>query len=99
MRSRSHSTMRHSSRTASRTSTTSFEPNEHLATLVLRHVVEVRDRLALECVSRVWRAAGRIPGVWQSQELTLTGDIAARLTNARFCRAGAYSRPLLSSTT
>ena len=33
-----------------------FEPDEHLATLVLRHVGEVRDRLALECVSRVWRA-------------------------------------------
>jgi hypothetical protein len=37
----------------------SFEPDEHLATLVLRHVGGVRDRLALECVSRVWRAVGR----------------------------------------
>ena len=41
----------------------SFEPDEYLATLVLRHVGEVRDRLALECCSRVWRAAGQIPGV------------------------------------
>ena len=58
----------------------SFEPDEHLATLVLRHVGNVCDRLALECVSRVWRAAGQIPGAWQLQDLTLTGD---RLTDAR----------------
>jgi hypothetical protein len=45
----------------------SFEPDEHLATLVLRHVGDARDRLALECVSRVWRAVGQIPGVWQSR--------------------------------
>jgi hypothetical protein len=62
----------------------SFEPDEYLATLVLRHVGDVRDRLALECVSRVWRAVGQIPGVWQSQDLTLSGDVAARLTDARF---------------
>jgi len=67
--------MRRSSRT-----NTSFQPDEHLATLVLRHVGDVRDRLALECVSRVWRAVGQIPGVWQSEDLTVCGDLAARLT-------------------
>ena len=77
----------------------SFEPDEHLATLILRHVGEVRDRLALECVTRVWRAVGQIPGVWQSQDLTLTGDLAARLTNVRFehvlRRAGPNLRSLV----
>jgi hypothetical protein len=61
----------------------SFEPDEHLATLVLRHVGDVRDRLALECVSRIWRAVGQIPGVWWGEDLTLSGDLAARLTDAR----------------
>jgi len=77
----------------------SFEPDEYLATLVLRHVGEVRDRLALECCSRVWRAAGQIPGVWQSQDLTLSGDLAARLTDARVVlvlrRAGPNLRSLV----
>ena len=50
----------------------SFEPDEHIATLILGHVGDLRDRLALECVSRVWRRVGQIPGVWQSQDLTLS---------------------------
>jgi hypothetical protein len=75
----------------------SFEPDEHLATLVLRHVGKVRDRLALECVSRVWRAAGQIPGVWQWDDLTLTGDLAARLTDARVCRMRRRAGPNLRS--
>jgi hypothetical protein len=77
----------------------SFEPDEHLATLVLQHVGEMRDRLALECCSRAWRAAGQIPGVWQSQDLILTGDLAARLTDARarhvLRRAGTNLRSLV----
>jgi hypothetical protein len=44
----------------------SFDPDEHVATLIMRHVGEVRDRLALECV---WRAVGQIPGVWQGLTL------------------------------
>ena len=79
----------------------SFEPDEHLATLVLRQVGDVRDRLALECVSRVWRAAGQIPGVWQSQNLILTGALAARLTDARvrqvLRRAGPNLRALVTT--
>jgi hypothetical protein len=64
----------------------SFEPDEHLATLVLRHVGNVRDRLTLECVSRVWRAAGQIPGVWPQEDLTFSCDLATRLTDARVCQ-------------
>jgi len=75
----------------------SFEPDEHLATLVLRHVGEVRDRLALECVSRVWRAAGQIPGVWLAQDLSMSGDLAARLTDARFLRVLRRAGPNLRS--
>ena len=49
----------------------------------------------------MWRAAGQIPGVWQSQDLTLTGDLAARLTDARLCRvlrrAGPNLRALVIS--
>jgi hypothetical protein len=77
----------------------SFEPDEHLATLVLHHVAGVRDRLALECVSRVWRAVGQIPGVWSRPDLTLSGHFAARLTDARVCqilrRAGPNLRSLV----
>ena len=75
----------------------SFEPDQHLATLVLRHVGEVRDRLALECVSRVWRRVGQIPGVWQSQDLGLSGDLAARLTDARFRQVLRRAGPNLRS--
>ena len=75
----------------------SFDPDEHLATLVLRHVGEVRDRLALECVSRVWRAVGQIPGVWPQLDLTLTGDLAARLTDARVVRVLRRAGPNLRS--
>jgi len=77
----------------------SFEPDEHLAALVLRHVGTVRKRLALECVSRVWRAVGQTPGVWATQYLTLSGALAARLTDARLChvlrRAGSNLRSLV----
>jgi hypothetical protein len=75
----------------------SLEPDEHLATLVLRHVGDVRDRLALECVSGVWRAVGQIPGVWQREHLTLRGDLAARLTDARVCRVLRRAGPSLRS--
>jgi len=77
----------------------SFDPDDHLATLVLRHVGEVRDRLALECVSRVWRRVGRITGGWGRQDLTVSGALAARLTNARFVqllrRAGPNVRSIV----
>jgi hypothetical protein len=66
-----------------------FEPDEHIATLVLRHVGDVRDRLALECVSSVWRAVGQIPdlGCPRNSLTVLTGDrLAARLTDARLFR-------------
>ena len=75
----------------------SFEPDEHLATLVLRHVGGVRDRLALECVSRVWRAVGQIPGVWQVQDLSMSGDLATRLTDARVCQVLRRAGPNLRS--
>jgi len=75
----------------------SFDADEHLATLDLRRVGKARDRLALECVSRVWRAAGQIPGVWQSQDLILNGDLAARLTDARLGRLLRRAGPNLRS--
>jgi hypothetical protein len=77
----------------------SFEPDQHLATLVLRHVGSVRDRLALECCSRVWRAVGHIPGVWLQQNLTLSGDLAARLTDARVRHVLRRAGPNLRSLT
>ena len=75
----------------------SFEPDEHIATVVLRHVENVRDRLALESVSRVWRAVGQIPGVWQSQDLIISGDLAARLTDASFYQVLRRAGPNLLS--
>jgi hypothetical protein len=48
----------------------SFALDEHLVTLHLRHMGKVRDRLALECCSRLWRAASRTPGMRQSRDVT-----------------------------
>jgi hypothetical protein len=75
----------------------SFEPDEHLAALVLRHVGDLRDCLALECVSRMWRAVGQTPGVWQSQDLAVSGALAARLTDARFRQVLRRAGPNLRS--
>jgi hypothetical protein len=77
-----------------------FEPPGHLAALVLSHVGDVRDRLALECVSRVWRDAGQIPGAWEPrQDLTLSAPLATRLTDTRVARllhrAGSNLRSLV----
>jgi hypothetical protein len=76
-----------------------LDPDDHLATLVLRHVGDARDRLTLECVSRVWRRVGMITAGWARQDLTVSGALAAKLTNARFVqllrRAGPNIRSLV----
>ncbi len=73
-----------------------FEPDEHIATLVLRHVGDVRDRLALECVSSVWRAVGQIPGV---RVLATSPRGSPTRTSARCCAARGPTCALSSSTT
>ena len=68
-----------------------FDIGDDMASLVLRHVHDVGDRLSLACVSRTWRPVvlghpHRKAGCWQAlfDELRVVGPLAARLTDARF---------------
>ena len=64
----------------------SFDVDESVAALVLAHVTSTRDRLALGCVSRVWRKVAGSYGSWGTFELVLDGELGKRLTDARLQR-------------
>ena len=39
-----------------------IDVDESVASAIIVHVPDIRDRLALGCVSKVWRVAGSSPG-------------------------------------
>ena len=61
-----------------------FDADASVAAAVLKHVTSLRDRLALACVSKVWRdAAATEEGV---TDVVIEGELAKRLTDERFKR-------------
>ena len=63
-----------------------FDVGESVAAAVFSHVTSTRDRLALGCVSRVWRKVAGSYGSWGTFELVLDGELGKRLTDARLQR-------------
>lgn len=73
-------------------SAVAFEPDESIGAAVLAHVHDVRDRLALACVSREWRRVAATEGSWgvAHDELVVKGELAKRLTDERLERLMRY---------
>ena len=68
----------------------SFDVNESVAAAVLARVSSPRDRLALACVSPVWKNAVTSEGAWGTCDLVLDGELGKRLTDERFGRLLCY---------
>ena len=68
----------------------SFDVDESVAAAVLAHVSSPRDRLALACVSSVWKNAVTSEGAWGTCDLVLDGELGKRLTDERFGRLLSY---------
>ena len=68
----------------------SFDVDESVAAAVLARVESPRDRLALACVSRVWRRAAATPGAWGTCDLVLDGELGMKVTDERFERLMLY---------
>ena len=60
-----------------------LEVDESVASLIVAHLPDIRDRLALACVSKVWRSAAGSPGCWglHHDSLVVEGAVAERLSN------------------
>ena len=63
-----------------------IDVDESIASAIVAHVPDIRDRLALGCVSRVWRKVAGSYGSWGTFELVLDGELGKRLTDARLQR-------------
>tara|TARA_B110000977_G_scaffold175235_1_gene229783 strand:+ start:5075 stop:6493 length:1419 start_codon:yes stop_codon:yes gene_type:complete len=61
-----------------------FDVGESVAAAVFSHVTSTRDRLALSCVSRVWRKVVATEGSWGACDLVIDPELGKRLTNDRF---------------
>jgi hypothetical protein len=61
-----------------------FDVDESVAAQVFSHVTNVRDHLALSCVSRVWRKVAASDGAWGTCELVIDAKLGKRLTDDRF---------------
>ena len=68
----------------------SFDVDESVAAAVLARVSSPRDRLALACVSSVWKNAVTSEGAWGTCDLVLDGELGKRLTDERFERLLCY---------
>lgn len=70
----------------------SFDVDESIANAVLSHVHNLRDRLALACVSRVWRRVAATTEAWGASldEVVVDGALAGRLTDDRFASLMRY---------
>jgi hypothetical protein len=62
-----------------------LDADASVAAAVLNHVTSLRDRLALACVSKVWRDAAATEG--GVTDVVIEGELAKRLTDERFKRA------------
>jgi len=67
-----------------------LDVDESVAAAVLARVESPRDRLALACVSRVWRRAAATPGAWGTCDLVLDGELGEKVTDERFERLMLY---------
>jgi hypothetical protein len=75
-----------------------LDVHESVASVVLQRVEAVQDRLALACVSRVWRRVATAPSCWAPHDvLQLEGDLASKLTDDRLSRLFPYAGPALRS--
>ena len=68
----------------------SFDVDESVAAAVLEKVTSTRDRVALACVSQVWKNAVTSEGAWGTCDLVLDGELGKRLTDERFERLLCY---------
>ena len=68
----------------------SFDVDESVAAAVLSRVSSPRDRLALACVSPVWKNAVTSEGSWGTCDLVLDGELGKELTDERFGRLLCY---------
>ena len=68
----------------------SFDVDESAAAAVLEKVTSTRDRVALACVSQVWKNAVTSEGAWGTCDLVLDGELGKRLTDERFERLLCY---------
>jgi hypothetical protein len=74
-----------------------FDVDESTAALVLQHVDDLRDRMALASTSRVWRDAATAPATCRDR-LVVEGAVAARLTDDRLeILLNSYAGPGLRS--
>ena len=67
-----------------------LDVDESVAAAVLARVESPRDRLALACVSRVWRRAAATAGAWGTCDLVLDGELGEKVTDERFERLMLY---------
>ena len=74
-------------------SVASIDVDESVASAIVAHVPEVRDRLALGCVSRACRLAAASPGCWQLHHNTLR--IEPPLSTAQKFTDDAFRRLML----
>ena len=58
-----------------------LEVDESIASLIVARLPDIRDRLALACVSKVWRLAAGSPGCWglHNDSLVVEGALADKL--------------------
>ena len=61
-----------------------FDVGESVAALVFSHVKSTRDRLALACVSRVWRKVAGSYGSWGTCDLVIDSELGKKITDDRF---------------
>ena len=67
--------------------------DESVASAIVAHVPDIRDRLALGCVSKVWRLAASSPGCWQLAPfpLRIEPPLANKLTDDAFRQLMLYA--------
>ena len=58
-----------------------LEVDESIASLIVARLPDIRDKLALACVSKVWRLAAGSPGCWalHNDSLVVEGALAEKL--------------------
>jgi len=64
-----------------RSKSSRLEVDESIASLIVARLPDIRDRLALACVSKVWRLAAGSPGCWglHNDSLVVEGALAEKL--------------------
>ena len=70
-----------------------IDVDESIASAIVAHVPDIRDRLALGCVSKIWRLAASSPGCWQLAPfpLRIEPPLANKLTDDAFRQLMLYA--------